>query len=167
MKKYGKKQELIIIAAVAKNNVIGNKGKIPWHIREEFEHFKNTTLNHIVLMGKNTWFSLPSKYRPLPNRENIVLSQEPLVGDCKVCSSLNEALKYCKKFPEKKIFICGGASIYLQTIDLADKMILSQISEEFQGDTYFPQFDKKKWKLISEENKEKFVIKIYQKLNQI
>lgn len=154
--------EKIIIAAVSKNRVIGRDGKIPWHLEEELIHFKNTTTGFPVIMGRKTWSSLN---KPLENRLNIILT-------CKIdfsfshsnvviCNSISEALSYCENKNFQKVFIIGGQEVIEESLPLADKMILSEIKMEFDGDRFFPDIDLEKWQLISEIENKDFVIKEY------
>jgi dihydrofolate reductase len=152
--------EVIIIAAMAKNRVIGNNNKIPWYIKEDFKHFKELTLNNPIIMGKNTFLSLPKK--PLPKRKNIVLTYEndnsldKYSTDIIIKHSIKNAIDYCKQKNYKQIYIIGGASVYKQSINFVDKIELTVIDKEYQGDTYFPEFDLNNWKLIKEIKKEGF-----------
>ena len=149
----------IIIAAVAKNSVIGKDGKIPWHISEDFKHFKKETMGFPVIMGRKTFVSLP--IQPLPGRENIVLtrssdfSPEGVV----VKHSLEEALDYCKD--KEKVFIIGGAGVYKQAMDFADELELTEIEKEYEGDTFFPEVNKNVWKLKNKEQHEGYSFNTY------
>lgn len=143
--------EIIIIAALAKNNVIGNGMQIPWHIKEDFQHFKNLTLHHPVIMGDKTYESLPNK--PLKGRENIVLTFDKNYHPegAIIKYSLEEALDYCKD--KEKVFIIGGASVYKITLAIADTLELTRIHRDFKGDIYFPEINFAEWDLINQEDK--------------
>jgi len=144
--------KIIVISAIAKNNVIGKNKQIPWHIKEDFKHFKDLTMGHPIIMGSVTYESLPVK--PLPGRINIVLNQDQkyhLKGAI-VKNSFADAIDYCRKYP--KIFIIGGRSVYELGLEVADELELTQIAHDYQGDTYFPQIDFSKWELIKEEKHE-------------
>lgn len=146
--------EKIIIAAVAENNVIGKDGDIPWHIPEDLQHFKKKTTEHTVVMGRKTFQSLPNSFKPLPNRQNIVLTRsnfQPENESVKTANSLDEAWQ---KAENEKIFIIGGAGIYKQTLKEADKMILTKIHKEYEGDTYFPKWNQENWKEAKRDNRE-------------
>ena len=147
-------KEIIIIAAVAENNIIGKDGKIPWHIKEDFQHFKELTMGCPCIMGDKTYESLPIK--PLPGRENIVLTFDknyhPKGAIIKY--SFEDALEYCKN--NEKIFIIGGASIYKQGLKFANRMELTRIHKNYEGDTYFPEFDENEWKVEKKENHDGF-----------
>ncbi len=143
--------EIIVIAAVAKNNVIGNGLKIPWHIKDDFLHFKKLTLNHPVIMGDMTYESLPNK--PLPERENIVLTFDKTYNPSGVVIkySFEEALEYCKD--NEKVFIIGGASVYALGLKAADTLELTRIHKDFDGDIYFPEINFDEWELIKQTDR--------------
>lgn len=145
--------EKIIIAAVAENNVIGKDGDIPWHIPEDLQHFKEKTTGHTVVMGRKTYQSLPDSFKPLPDRENIVLTRsdfQPEDESVKISNNLDDAWE---KSSNEKIFIIGGANIYKQTMKDADKLVLTEINKEYDGDTYFPEFSESQWQ---EKNRDKY-----------
>ena len=147
-----------IIAAYAHNRVIGNNGRIPWHIREEQLHFKQLTLGSVLIMGRRTFGEILAKFgRGLPERETIILSRtQTLQGDnYRTVTSMQEALDYTKsQFPEKDIFICGGESVYREAMamGLAEKLYLTEIELEVEGDAFFPQFDKSEYTLEEEKS---------------
>ena len=145
-------KEVIVIAAISKNRVIGNKGKIPWHISEDFKRFKQVTMGHPVIMGRKTFESLSVK--PLPGRENIVITSNSDYSfpGIIVKHSLKDALEYCEY--KDKIFIIGGASIYQQALDFANVLDLTLIDRDFEGDTFFPKIDYTKWTLVSKTEKQ-------------
>src|SRR3989338_1209027 len=139
---------ITIIAAVAENGVIGNKGKIPWYFPEDFKHFKKATEGNVVIMGRKTYESLPDKFRPLPNRVNIVVSSamESKEG-IEVARSYEEAIEKAKKH-NKEIFIIGGSSLFERALQDADRMILSHVKLSPEGDVYFPKFSGNEWDII-------------------
>lgn len=143
----------IIIAAMDEEKAIGKDGKIPWHYPEDLKHFKDKTTGYSVLMGRKTYESLPEDFRPLPNRENIVLtrSNPDLDERVKIVNSLDEAYEEAKN---DKLFIAGGASVYEQTLDSADKMVLTRIPEKHEGDTFFPDWNDEKWELKTIKDQE-------------
>jgi dihydrofolate reductase len=155
--------ELIIIAAVAENNVIGKDGKIPWHIKEDFEHFKQLTLGHPCVMGDVTYDSLPPGARPLPGRENIVLTlkKDFRAPGAKVFNSWDEAMQYLHG--KQKVFICGGASIYRLGMKHASVLELTRVHQSPEGDTFFPDVNWDEWKLVSEEKHEGYTFQRYEK----
>ncbi len=143
-----------IIAAVSKNGVIGKNGDIPWHYPEDLKHFKETTTGHPVIMGRKTFESLPEDYRPLPGRENIVLTRSGVENDeVTEAGSLEEA--YSKAAEEsEEAFVIGGESVYRQSLPEADRMILTRVHDEFDGDTYFPEWDESKWEEVGRDERE-------------
>ena len=152
-------REIIIIVAVAKNNVIGKDNKIPWHISDDFKHFKELTLNHPIIMGKNTYLSLPK--RPLPERENIVLTflDDPFNEQgITIKHSLKDALEYTEN---KDVYIIGGASVYKQAMEFATKLEITSIEMEYQGDTFFPEISLDIWKLIKEDKRDGYSFQTY------
>lgn len=137
-----------IIAAVAHNRVIGCQGSIPWFIPEDLNHFRDKTMGNTVIMGRKTWESLPCSVRPLPGRQNIVVSSDQTyeaVGAI-TAGSLTLAIQLASV---GEVFIIGGATLYWQALPMATKMILTQIDDDYQGDTYFPTFDNEGW-LVTE-----------------
>lgn len=129
------------------NRVIGKEGKLPWHVQEDMEFFKETTTDNVVVMGRKTWDSLPLKFKPLPNRVNIVVSSKEAKDDRAIfMPNLLDAIKYGRQF-YKEIFIIGGASIYEQALKLkiVDRLLLTHIYQVYEGDTYFPDYEKLGW----------------------
>ncbi|MFA7314881.1 MAG: dihydrofolate reductase [Candidatus Magasanikbacteria bacterium] len=154
---------LSLIAAVSSNNCIGKNNALPWDIPEDLKHFKDITDGHAVLMGQNTWESIPEKFRPLPNRKNIVLTKEKdykVPGNVDVYNSIDEALE---KYKNKDLFVIGGASIYAQTINKVDQLFITEVHQFVDGDTFFPEIDKNVWKEVSREKHEGFDFVNYSK----
>lgn len=137
-----------IIAAVAQNGVIGDKNALLWHISEDMRFFKRTTSGHPVIMGRKTYESLG---RPLPNRTNVVISRtQREIEGCTVVGSLEQAVAL---FPaEEEVFIIGGAQIYALALAIADRMYLTRVYHDYQGDTSFPEWDSDKWQLSNKES---------------
>ncbi len=142
-------RELTIIAAVSINNVIGNNNKLIWKLSNDLKRFKNLTTNHSVIMGRKTFESLPN---PLPDRDNIVITRDTNYSkpNIQVCSSIEDAINLTKT--DTQPFIIGGGEIYSQTINIADKIELTRVHEEFDGDAYFPEIPLDIFELINEEN---------------
>ena len=142
-------RELTIIAAVSINNVIGNKNKLIWKLSNDLKRFKNLTINHSVIMGRKTFESLPN---PLPDRDNIVITRDTNYSkpNIQVCSSIEDAINLTKT--DTQPFIIGGGEIYSQTINIVDKIELTRVHEEFDGDAYFPEIPLDIFELINEEN---------------
>jgi dihydrofolate reductase len=146
--------QIIIIAAVAENGVIGCKNDIPWRISEDFKRFKRLTLGHPCIMGDATYESLPT--RPLPGRENIVLTlnrdyQPPGVT---LFHDFDEAIAYVRAKGEEKAFITGGATIYRLAMKVADVLDLTRVHRTFDGDVRFPDYDVSEWERFFEETLE-------------
>lgn len=147
-----KKPKISLICAVAeKKRGIGKDNKLLWNIPKDLEHFKKTTLNHPVIMGQKTFESIG---RPLPNRENIVISKDPnlKIDGCVICHSIEEAINVASQKDNEEIFFIGGGSIYAQTIDLADKLYLTLVEGDFEADTFFPDYSS--FKIVSEKFEE-------------
>lgn len=136
-----------IIVAVAENGVIGDKNSLLWHIKEDMRFFRQKTTSHPVIMGRKTYDSLG---KPLPNRTNVVISRTlNHIEGCTVVHSLEEAVAL---FPaEEEIFIIGGAQIYTQALDVADRMYITHIEHSYEGDTSFPEWNRAEWRLIEKE----------------
>lgn len=126
--------KLIIIAAIARNRVIGNNGKLPWHIPEDLTRFKQFTTGHTVIMGRKTYDSLDN---PLPNRTIIVITSRAING-VKSYPSLEYALQALKN--EQEIFVIGGGRVFVDALRLADELRLTLVDKDVEGDTYFPPY---------------------------
>ncbi|KAF0152475.1 MAG: dihydrofolate reductase [Ignavibacteria bacterium] len=154
--------EKIIIAAVSKNGVIGNEGKIPWDCKAELQHFKKTTSGFPIIMGRKTWEAIAT---PLKNRVNIIISRSlkssKKKNDYLIFSSLKKSLAYCESNNHKKCFIIGGTQIYKTALPLADVLIISEMKFEVEGDAKFPEFKKAEWKMLSSEELSEFTIHTY------
>ena len=139
---------IYLVAALARNGVIGAQGKMPWHLPEDLKHFKQLTLGHPVLMGRRTWDSLG---KPLPGRENIVISRTPgyEAPGASVASTFEAAIALCTGEPV--VFVIGGAEIYAAALPLADGLVLTEIDRDYEGDTRFPDWDRKAWRVSQKE----------------
>lgn len=153
--------EIILIAALAKNRIIGNNNNIPWHITEDFQHFKDATLGYPCLMGRKTFESLPPNVKPLPKRENIILTSQTDYSPegTTIFHNFDKAIEYCQNKDSKKLFIIGGASIYKLGLQIADILELTVIEKEFEGDTFFPEIDHSQWELIKKKDSQGINIK--------
>lgn len=142
---------IVIVAAVAKNGVIGKDNALPWRLPEDMAHFKALTTGHAVLMGRKTWESLPAKFRPLPNRRNYVLTRDPdyVAPGATVLHSLDEAMQLGAA--ETALFVIGGAELYRHMLPCADRLELTEIGAAFDGDAYFPAFDRNEWREVKRE----------------
>ena len=133
---------ITLIAALAKNRVIGKDNQIPWHLPADLKHFKEMTMGKPVLMGRKTFESIG---KPLPGRRNVVISRQKdykIVGVEMFCS-IEEALIALQNEPE--VMVIGGAEIYRQTLPRATRLVLTFVEGEFKGDTYFPEWKNKEW----------------------
>ena len=152
------KKEIKIIAAYSENRIIGKDGKIPWRIPEDIKRFKDLTIPHPVIMGRKTYESIPDKFKPLPQRQNIVLSKSSDFSPGKgviVARSLNEAIEKAHNI-DNEVFVIGGQNIYEQALPLSSRMYLTEIKLNYQGDSFFPEFDKSSWEEIKRECFETF-----------
>lgn len=152
---------LSLIAAISENNCIGKKNALPWYLPEDLQHFKKLTTGHTVLMGRKTWESIPEKFRPLPNRKNIVITaQANFIVPQKVAvfHSISDAIAAHK---HEQVFIIGGAHVYAQTIALADTLYITEVHQFIDGDVFFPEIDKHIWKEIERQDYEKFSFVTY------
>ena len=150
-----------LIAAVAENNVIGVKGGLPWNIPEDMKRFKDLTMGKTVLMGQNTWESLPERYRPLPGRKNVVVSllpDYPVPEGVEMFNSLDDAFA---AHPDEEVMVMGGAMIYKQTLPMADKLYITHVHRSVDGDVTFPAIDLTIWKEMSREDRDGFSFVTY------
>ena len=140
--------EITIIAAVAENGVIGNNNSIPWRIAEDMRRFKALTTAHPVIMGRKTYESFPPKFRPLPERKNIVLSSSFQSTDkIHIAGSIDEALKLAEGMDP---FIIGGSRVYGDFLPRATRMELTKVHGLYQGDAFFPEVNWDEWQLLNE-----------------
>lgn len=141
---------LILIAAVARNGAIGKDNRLLWHLPEDMKRFKQLTLGHAVLMGRKTWESLPEKFRPLPGRQNIVMTRDDAyrAEGAVVVHSLAEAIAAAGS---TAVFVIGGADIYGQTLTQADRLELTEVDDAPVGDVFFPTVDRALWQELARE----------------
>ncbi|MCX6245510.1 MAG: dihydrofolate reductase [Bacteroidetes bacterium] len=139
-----------IIVAIAENYAIGKNNDLLWHIPEDLKRFKQITTGHKVIMGKKTYLSLP--FRPLKNRENIVITDNPSDNfeGCTVVYSIGEALDHCMTGEEN--FIIGGASVYQQFLPHTERLYLTRVHKVYDGDVFFPEINFEEWDLVSRED---------------
>ena len=140
--------ELVVVAAVAENGVIGVDGGMPWHYPADMAHFKETTMGHPVIMGRTTFESIAAQLDgPLPGRTNVVLSgSDPAVPEgVVVVESVTDAIEAARGTGAETAFVAGGATVYEQFLPLADRMVLTEVPEAPDGDTYFPDWDRDVW----------------------
>lgn len=137
-----------IIVAIAQNGTIGDKNSLLWHIKEDMRFFRTTTSGHAVVMGRKTFESLGS--RPLPKRTNIVITRADRVFEGALTAhSLEEAIRLAEG--DEEIFVIGGAQIYREALRIADRMYITRVMHDYEGDTSFPDIDLSEWELVAEE----------------
>lgn len=139
---------ITLIAAAAENNALGKDNQLVWHLPDDFKRFKQITSGHYIIMGRKTFESFP---KPLPNRTHVIITRQKnyTVDDCIVVNSIEEAIKVCPK--NEEVFIIGGADIYNQSIDFAEKIELTRVHANFEADAFFPEINLNNWKLTFEE----------------
>lgn len=152
----------VIVAAVARNGVIGVDGGLPWHIPEDLARFKRITMGHALVMGRETFQSIG---RPLPGRANIVLTRRPdwSHDGVEVAGSLEEALSMVASL-RMDAFIAGGAEVYRTALPRADRMELTEVEAEPEGDTWFPEFDRSRWREVAREDHPGFSFVTYDRV---
>ena len=140
-----------IIVAVSDNGVIGKDNQLIWHLPADLKYFKETTKGHPVVMGRKNYESIPEKYRPLPGRTNIIISRNKnyKAPGCILVNSIDAAICEAKKLNDDELFIIRGGEIYKQSNGLADKIYLTRVHGNFNGDTFFEDPNKDIWTLIS------------------
>lgn len=155
---------LRIIVAHDKNQLIGNGMLIPWHIKEDFQHYKNTTMGHTLIMGTTTFTSIG---KPLPGRKTIILSFDdkfPSQG-CEICTDYKELVNRYEK-SEEIVYVCGGASVYKLFLPYCDELIISEIKGDYEGNVYFPPY-KDKFVPYKTDKRELFDIIYYRRKDLI
>jgi len=138
--------KLILIAALNPHRLIGRQGRLPWHYTADMRHFRQHTLGHPILAGRNTYESFPK--RPLPGRPNLVLSRDPaypVPEGVYLCQTLVEGLEQGRRLATGKLFVVGGAQLYALTLPLADELLLTWVPDQAEGDTYFPAWREEEW----------------------
>ena len=149
---------IAIIVGMTQKRVIGKNNSLPWYIPEDLKNFKELTTGNVVIMGRKTYESLPQKFKPLPNRHNIVLSSSMVSQEgIELCDSVENALHLAKSF-QKGIFIIGGSTIYNQFLPFVDTMFISYINKDYGGDTYFPEFNLEEWSIEFQRDFEEFIL---------
>jgi dihydrofolate reductase len=143
---------ITLIAAAAENNALGKDNQLVWHLTDDFKRFKQLTSGHYIIMGRKTFESFP---RPLPNRTHIIITRQKnyKVEGCLIANSIENAMAMAPK--NEEVFIIGGAEIYKQSIDFADKIELTRVHSNFEADAYFPEINSNHWTLSFEEQHHK------------
>jgi dihydrofolate reductase len=142
-------QRVVLVAAVADNGVIGAEGELPWHLPEDFAHFKRTTVGHVVVMGRKTFESIG---RPLPGRTNVVVTRQPdwSAEGALTAASLEQALEEAARH-DGDVMVIGGGEIYAQALPLADEQVLTEVHLTPEGDAHYPDFDPSQWREVRRE----------------
>jgi dihydrofolate reductase len=160
-----------LLVAMDKNQLIGKDNDLPWRLPADLAYFKRVTMGHPIIMGRKTYDSIG---RPLPGRENIIVTRDTSykAEGCKVIHSIEEIVKMNQQ-TDQELFVIGGAEIFKEILPHSDRLYITEINEEFEGDTYFPAFDKAEWKVISEEqgikdekNPYDYTFLVYEKIPQ-
>ncbi|MEW6755856.1 MAG: dihydrofolate reductase [Candidatus Latescibacterota bacterium] len=141
--------QIVLVAAVSRNGVIGRKGGLPWHYAADLRHVRRLTWGHPVVMGRRTFESLPR--RPLPGRANLVLTRQQAYAapaGVLVCSSLEEAVALAREQGATRLSVLGGAQVYREALPLCDLMILTHVPLSVEGDTFFPAWDRQDWDAV-------------------
>jgi dihydrofolate reductase len=155
-----------LVAAVAANGVIGADGEMPWYYPEDLQHFKRITVGHPVVMGRTTYESIVARLgEPLPDRLNVVLSSQDLdlPEGAVLASSVDEALSLAADHDEE-VYVVGGATVYEQLLDCADRLVLTEIHETHEGDTHFPEWDHEAWVEVDRDDREALSFVTYERV---
>jgi dihydrofolate reductase len=162
--------ELVLVAAIAENGVIGADGSIPWHYPADLRHFKETTTGHPVILGRRTYRSIADRIGgPLPDRTNVALTRVGLREDAPGADavgvietdSLDAAVAAARDTGARTAYVAGGASVYRQFLPRADRMIVTEIPESPDGDTRFPDWDREAWTEVGREPRDGFAFVEY------
>lgn len=160
-----------LLLAMDKNQLIGKDNDLPWRLPADLAYFKRVTMGHPIIMGRKTYDSIG---RPLPGRENIIITRDTTykAEGCKVIHSIDEIVKMSEE-TDQELFVIGGAEIFKEILPHSDRLYITEIEEEFEGDTYFPVFNKIEWKVISKEkgikdekNPYEYTFLVYEKIPQ-
>tara|TARA_B110000037_G_scaffold60719_1_gene74408 strand:- start:3094 stop:3603 length:510 start_codon:yes stop_codon:yes gene_type:complete len=165
-----------IIVAISKNQVIGKNNQLIWNLPKDMKYFMDTTMNTTVIMGRKNYESIPKKYRPLKNRNNVIITRNKSykAEGCLVVNSIEESLESLRNVENKEVFVIGGGEIYKKFLEkgLIDRMYITHIDEQFDGDTFFPEINYDSWQSSEflnhkkdESNPYNFKIMVYNKLN--
>ena len=146
-----------LVAAVAQNGVIGKDNDLPWHLPDDMKFFMNVTKGHYVILGRKNFESLPEKYKPLPNRTNVIVTrqQDYKAHGCIVVHSIEDALKVTADGNEQEAMVIGGSDIYALALPYAHRLYITEVHAQVDGDVRFPEFDKSTWKEVSRVPHEK------------
>lgn len=158
-----------LIAAIAANGVIGRDGEMPWHLPADLRHFKRTTTGHPVVLGRRTFEAITAELEgPLPDRTNLVLTSResldyPGEGDVTVVNSVAGALDAAAA-RDDIVYVAGGATVYEQFLPLADRLVLTELEDPYEGDTRFPDFDRERWQVCERDERDGFAFVTYERV---
>lgn len=166
------KVKIKLIVAMDLERGIGKNNDLMWHLPSDMRFFKETTLNQIVVMGRKNFESIPEKFRPLVNRENVILTRQEdyHVEHCLVFHSIREMVLYYQNEKNRTVFIIGGGQIYKEALelDIIDEMLITHVNHTFDADTFFPEIDSTQWQAetlfehgVDDKNAYSFVVKRY------
>lgn len=165
-----------MIAAVASNGVIGKNNDLTWSLPDDMRFFQQQTKGHTVIMGRKNWESIPEKWRPLPNRKNIILTRDKTftATGAVIIHDFSEALAIAKKEEEEEVFVIGGAQIYKLAFPLAHRLYITEVHGKPDGDTFFPEWNKSAWveksrkhHEVDEKHAYSFDFVLYEKINSL
>lgn len=142
----------ILVAAIGEKNELGKDNTLLWHLQSDMRFFKELTTGHYVVMGRKSFESIPKKFRPLPNRVNVIISRNPefMFEECYTCASLHESITLAEEHGEETVFIIGGGQIYAQALagDFIDEMYITHVKASFDdADVFFPEIHPGAWKV--------------------
>ena len=145
-------KNISIIVAIAQNRAIGKDNKLLWHLSDDLKRFKKLTTGHALIMGRNTFLSLPNG--ALPNRRHIVISDKPgeVFDSCEMAGSIEEAIQLAGS--DEECFVIGGGMVYSQFLPIAGKLYLTRVQASFEADTFFPEINFSQWKEVQSEEVE-------------
>jgi dihydrofolate reductase len=163
--------QYVLVAAVAANGVIGRDGEMPWHLPPDLRHFKETTTGHPVVMGRRTYESIVAGLgEPLPERHSVVLSSQDLdlPEGAEVVGSVEEARRAAgtaaTRMGVETVYVVGGATVYEQFLPDADRLVLTELDEAYEGDTVFPEYDESAWVETERESRDGFAFATYERV---
>lgn len=146
--------KISLIAALTKNRVIGRDNDLPWRLPDDMKYFMEKTKRHHIIMGRKNYESIPAKFRPLPERENLLLTRQSHfeAPGCRLIHSLQEGIDIARLAHEPELFIIGGSEVYQLALPLATHLYLTEIDAELAGDAFFPAIDHAQWKEESRQH---------------
>lgn len=143
--------KISLIAALTKNRVIGRNNDLPWRLPDDMKYFMETTKSHHIIMGRKNYESIPARFRPLPERVNLLLTRQSnfVAPGCRVIHSLQEGIDMAHQANEPELFVIGGSEVYKLALPSATHLYLTEIDTELDGDAFFPEIDHTQWNEVS------------------